>query len=231
MDESNNRKGRKMKDFKDYIVPKPWGKEYLLFRNGDVAIWILNINFNEKTSMHCHPKKNTGLVVMDGSAKVQFLNSSYSLKSLDKIMIFKGHFHSTTCLSKSGLTLLEIESPEDKNDLVRLNDNYGRANNPYESEDTWLKRTKNEIFIDSVNKHQQHVLSGCVLKIINNPSKEDLIDKDYNEMFIILKGGLETSKKEGILSPGDVVSSQNMTLLVNKFNISENTEIMHVIKK
>lgn len=220
-----------MKDFKDYVVPKPWGSEYLLFRNGDVAVWILNLDYQKKTSMHCHPNKNTGLVVMDGFAKVDFLNSHYNLKSLDKIMIFKGHFHSTTCLSKSGLTLLEIESPEHKSDLVRLNDDYGRANSPYEDETTWNLRNDEHLFIDSGNKNDIHNIKGCEFKIYTDPTKEQLLNRDHNELFIILKGGLETNQKQRILGAGDVVSIQNMSLLLEKFEIALGTEIMHVIRK
>lgn len=231
MDEKHNRNGKKMKDFKDYTVPKPWGSEYLLYRNGEVAIWILDIDYLKKTSMHCHPKKNTGLVVLDGLAKVTFLNSSYNLKSLDKIMIFKGHFHSTTAMSRNGIKLLEIESPEDKNDLVRLDDEYGRINTPYESEELWRERTSDEIFINEYNKDKDHTISNCRLKILSDPDRSEIINRDYNELFIILRGGLETEDGNMLLSPGDVVSSQNMTLLLEKFKISSNTEIMHVIKK
>ena len=53
--------------FDDVVVKNPWGEEYLCFRNGDVAIWYLFILKGEKTSMHCHPTKNTGLVVLKGS--------------------------------------------------------------------------------------------------------------------------------------------------------------------
>ena len=41
------------------IVEKPWGYEYVAFRNKNkLAITFLNINFKNKTSLHCHPKKN-----------------------------------------------------------------------------------------------------------------------------------------------------------------------------
>ena len=47
-------------------------------------------------------------------------------------MIRPGLFHSIKSISKN-LTLLEFETPVDKNDLVRLYDNYGRKNTPYEN--------------------------------------------------------------------------------------------------
>ena len=50
------------------IVNKPWGYEYLAYENEDVGLWFLNIKKNHQTSMHCHPKKTTGLVLLDGVA-------------------------------------------------------------------------------------------------------------------------------------------------------------------
>jgi len=48
------------------IVKKPWGYEYLAFENEYVAIWILHIIRKRKTSMHCHPRKKTGLILQAG---------------------------------------------------------------------------------------------------------------------------------------------------------------------
>ena len=53
------------------------------------------------------------------------------LNSSDKLMIRNGLFHSTTCLSKRGLTLLEFENPADKDDIVRYKDKYGRKFKPW----------------------------------------------------------------------------------------------------
>ena len=47
-------------------------------------------------------------------------------------MIRPGLFHSTKALSKKDSIVLEIETPINKNDLVRYKDNYGRENKPYE---------------------------------------------------------------------------------------------------
>ena len=39
-------------DYTDVIVKKPWGKEYLCYRNNEVAIWYLHIEKDKQTSMH-----------------------------------------------------------------------------------------------------------------------------------------------------------------------------------
>ena len=73
------------KCIKNYIIPKPWGHEYLFFENQDIGIWFLNIEYNKKTSLHCHPKKKTGLIVLDGEIDFAFLNK----KSITDVLITK----------------------------------------------------------------------------------------------------------------------------------------------
>ena len=59
--------------YQDLIVEKPWGYEYLAYENKDVALWALYISYDQETSLHCHPNKDTGLIVLDGSVNVSFL--------------------------------------------------------------------------------------------------------------------------------------------------------------
>ena len=102
------------------VVSKPWGYEYLCYRNSAVAIWFLHITCGQRTSLHCHPNKHTGFVVLQGSVRIRFLRGGSELTGLDKIHIFRARFHSTEALSKSGAYILEIETPEDKHDLVKI---------------------------------------------------------------------------------------------------------------
>ena len=118
--------------YKNNVVKKPWGWEYLAYENEECALWFLHIKNKQRTSMHCHPNKTTGLVLLDGSAVVSFLNDDNPLNPINKIMIRKGLFHSTCATSKEGACIFEIETPVDKYDLVRLKDSYGREGKPYE---------------------------------------------------------------------------------------------------
>jgi mannose-6-phosphate isomerase-like protein (cupin superfamily) len=77
------------------IVKKPWGYEYLAYENEHVALWFLYISKDQRTSMHCHPSKTTGLVVLDGGAEISFLNNKFPMSPINKMMIRKGLFHST----------------------------------------------------------------------------------------------------------------------------------------
>lgn len=128
-------------DYNNSIVLKPWGYEYLAFENDNVAIWMLHISRTQKTSMHSHPNKTTALVLLNGEkAKISSMNNDYLLKESDCLMIDKSAFHQTEAISdienipmsQNGIWVMEIESPVDKSDLVRLKDNYGRVNSAYE---------------------------------------------------------------------------------------------------
>lgn len=55
------------------IILKPWGYEYSVYENKSFSVWLLHIKENEFTSMHCHPRKKTKLILLDGQAKISLL--------------------------------------------------------------------------------------------------------------------------------------------------------------
>ena len=127
-------------DYSKVIVKKPWGYEYLVFENEFVAIWMLHIVRKRKTSMHCHPKKRTSLILLTGNATCYHLEGAEKLKPIEGIFIEEGVFHLTEASSElpidpqseNGIWVMEIESPPDKADLIRMKDEYGRAGEAYE---------------------------------------------------------------------------------------------------
>ena len=96
--------------YKKTIVKKPWGYEYLVYKNDKVALWFLYIASDHQTSMHCHPNKTTGLILLDGEAELSFLGNTFKLKPASKTMIRQGLFHSTKATSKDGAFVFEIET-------------------------------------------------------------------------------------------------------------------------
>ena len=96
------------------VVKKPWGFEYVALRNKNkLAITFLNINYKKKTSLHCHPSKKTGFILLKGTAKIQlglWKKNSYIYKSPSKLMIRTGLFHSIEAISKNGINALEFAS-------------------------------------------------------------------------------------------------------------------------
>ena len=118
------------------IVYKPWGYEYTIYRNSNrLAITFVNINYKHKTSLHCHPKKKTGFIILKGKASVQlglYKSNTNNHKPPSRLVIRPGLFHSIKAISKEGVSALEFETPVNKRDLIRFKDEYGRQTNPYE---------------------------------------------------------------------------------------------------
>ena len=158
------------------IVKKPWGYEYLVYENDKVGLWFLHITKDQQTSMHCHPNKTTGLILLDGEAEVSFLSDSYKLKPVSKTMIRKGLFHSTKATSEHGAFVFEIETPVDKHDLVRLEDKYGREGKPYEDNTFETPKQEDCFWIDnlSVNTSKEYNFANCDIRV----EKIDNVDLD-----------------------------------------------------
>lgn len=214
-------------DINKSLIKKAWGEEHLLYRNNKIAIWLLKIKYNHKTSLHAHIHKETGLIVIDGLARVSFLNNSITLKGLDKVMIFKGRFHRTTALSKKGAVLLEVESPEDKFDLLRLSDDYGRENKGYETQENYLPLTDELVIPEGATGEWS--LYNTNIKIYHPENKKDLMGKDFETVIVFLDGGITTEK--GLLSQaGDVVASHNLDVLLEKFDLAPKTLVMEITK-
>lgn len=174
------------------IVKKPWGYEYLAYENENVGLWFLHISHNQSTSMHCHPKKTTGLVVLDGEVEISFLADKRQLKSLDKVMIRRGLFHSTKALSEQGALIFEIETPVDKHDLVRLNDLYGRTSKPYEDDAFEELKSKDCLWIQEpkLGEFNIYQFANSILKVETIDNIDIINNKKDTDLLMFLKGGL-----------------------------------------
>jgi mannose-6-phosphate isomerase-like protein (cupin superfamily) len=119
-------------DYRNLVVNKPWGYEYLWFQNEFVAIWFLYIKKENGTSLHCHARKRTSLIVLDGEVQCTTLDDKYRMETLEAVVLEPCVFHSSRAISEGGAFIMEIETPPMKGDLVRMNDAYGRQGTGYE---------------------------------------------------------------------------------------------------
>ena len=118
-------------DYSNVVVRKPWGYEYLWHQNEAVAVWVLHLTAGSATSMHCHARKRTSLIVLAGSAVCSTFDDRYSLAAGQAVVLEPGVFHMTTA-GPAGCCLMEVETPPLKGDLLRYRDNFGRAGQGYE---------------------------------------------------------------------------------------------------
>lgn len=216
-------------NYENVVVKKPWGKEYLCYRNSEVAIWFLHIEKDKQTSMHCHPNKNTGFVVLDGEVELSFLRNTMPLKSLDKIHIFRSRFHSTKAISNGGAFIFEVETPEDKDDLVRLDDAYGRKGTQYEGTQHHTPKDDSCLWIPEATENKTSSINGClVTHLVAN--KEDMLDLEEEELFLVTNGGVVTDTQQKVVWPGDVIDGKTLSRLLESFDFATNTTLLYIIK-
>lgn len=220
---------------KNYLVIKPWGSEYTFYSNKLLSSWLLEMNYLAKTSLHCHPKKKTGLILVDGKVQVNIgFYEKITLNAPAKIMIRPGLFHATQCLSKKGCKIIELETPIDKNDLVRFKDNYGRSQKPYEGKKYMFplpssKKVFKKIKFDQVEKIN---FGKSLVTLLRVKSEKRLRGFQNKDIIGILEGGLVDKKNRYVLAPGDLVRFDTIKKLRKVFKIHKKKfmTILRVVK-
>tara|TARA_R110000824_G_scaffold218232_2_gene404755 strand:- start:5 stop:640 length:636 start_codon:yes stop_codon:yes gene_type:complete len=200
-----------MYEFQNKLIVKPWGSEYELFANENVSIWHLTIKPGESTSLHCHPNKKTGLLVLEGAAEVSFLNSKHKLLPSEKVMIRHGVFHRTTNKLSTDLQLLEIETPNDKTDIIRLKDEYGRSGKSFEEGQNYK-----EMILPRL--HESFVVGSCHIVPLRINNIDELDNFTDNHNYMILEGGVVTDFC-GVISPGDISNKKDLITLAKQFTL------------
>ena len=221
-------------NYKNLVVTKPWGSEYIACENNTTATWLLKIKKDHKTSLHCHPKKKTGFIVLDGKVEVELgFYEKVVLKAPSKLMIRPGIFHSTKSLSKNNATILEIETPIDKNDLVRFKDNYGRENKPYEGKNKMKKKLVNDMFFKIPKKFgtNKYKFKSLIITVEKHKDAKKLANRSKNTIFAVLDGGLVNKQKRFVLSPGDIVKTETIAKLTEVFTVLKKITVLTISKK
>jgi len=216
-------------NYKDVIVKKPWGYEYLAFENQFVAIWILHIVRTRQTSMHCHPNKKTALIILSGEATFRHTDGELQLKAMDGVVIEKGAFHSTeassqiplTPFSENGIWVMEIESPPLKTDLVRKSDNYGRAGTTYEGKDKMVFEPEKilKFFETEESESIKRNLQGSVFTVTRSGFRDQ--DTPSPDALVSVIGKMAKDEpKDSVLSVGDLIRYKDFDERTKDENLS-----------
>lgn len=210
----------------DNIVRKPWGYEYVAFQNDSVALKVLHIKKGERTSLHCHPNKSTGLVVIEGTAILNFIADQCELSAPSKKMIRRGLFHQT--IAQTDLLMLEIESPVDKDDLVRLKDQYGRKELGYEDHSYEVPRAEDCVTFSAPESGINQYNVGAV-KIAVGYAK-NMSDFQPDDIIMFLQGGVNKlidGRLHFVIQPGDVGHSKIVSQVLSEMDgFSEDTILL-----
>lgn len=198
-------------NYKGLVVNKPWGYEYLLYETPNVAAWILRINQGHSTSMHCHPKKTSAIIVLSGSVICANLEGWIERRAGECLIIDEAVFHSTRPTSEGGALVMELESPPNKTDLIRLADEYNREALGYEGEAHMSRETLDYEYVDFYGLGEptaaMHDLAGCRLALHADLDQEALrqLSPDSANLLCLLKGKLYGWDGRTLLVPGEVL--------------------------
>jgi mannose-6-phosphate isomerase-like protein (cupin superfamily) len=207
------------------IFIKPWGFEYVIFRNKKkVGITFLKILKGKKTSLHCHTKKKTGFIILSGQALVQvglYKRNRKKYGPLSRLVFRPGLFHSLKAISKKGVVALEFESPFDKPDLVRFKDDYGRKDKPYEGVRFTRKLDKSIIKFRNTHYKNFYKFGNILVELKKTKKFTRLIKKDYKTSVSILDGEIKDRNGNIIISIGEVVRFSTLKILSKNYIVSK----------
>ena len=219
------------------VVYKPWGYEYVVYSDSNrLAITFVKINYGHKTSLHCHPQKKTGFIILDGKALVQigiYKKNSKCFRALSRLVFRPGLFHSIKAISKQGICALEFETPFKKNDLVRFMDDYGRQFKHYEGK----KFTKNigSNFIKfkkpQLGKKRKYNFKNLEILLEVRKNLKNLVKKDDKTTSAILDGNIVDNNGQNVISYGEIVKTSTLRILSDAFEIRKPLTILRVSKK
>lgn len=203
---------------KGYI--KPWGYEYMAYQNKDVGVWILHVNQDQQTSVHCHFHKDTVLCVLSGTFRIDLYDGFKILNEGDVCYIPACMFHGIFAYSPNAI-VLEVEiyhtyrDPDgailehsDKNDLLRLRDVYTRDKNTYSGS---AIEYGGDIGGSDTVKYPFHNLHTCNTIVYGNTAvstttsnTQTMNSATRGAIYVLLEGTLRT-RNLALLSPGSLM--------------------------
>jgi mannose-6-phosphate isomerase len=113
-------------------VEKPWGHELIWAKTGDYVGKILHIKKGHKLSLQYHQKKEETILVYSGKMNFVFENEKGELQ---EILLSAGEAHHIPTGRKHRMIavedcdVFEVSTPQ-LDDVVRLEDGYGRVGSP-----------------------------------------------------------------------------------------------------
>ena len=199
------------------IIGKPWGWEFTLLQTGSVLASYLHIKKGFSTSLHCHPKKRTGYVVLEGDVEVEFLSDVRIFSSGDRVNFRPGLFHKTRATNQDCI-VLELESPPNKEDLLRLEDSSGRTESMYEKNDAMISGELLQTYKSLLSKldgNAQNDLFARIGKLAISRVKTNLntlLNSESQDTIIcLLDGVIFANEKYLSQEPGVIVNAGDVT--------------------
>jgi mannose-6-phosphate isomerase-like protein (cupin superfamily) len=194
-------------DYRNIVVNKPWGYEYLWFQNESVAIWFLRLTPGQSTSLHCHAKKRTSLIVLDGAVQCSTIDDKYQLKKLEAVVLEPCVFHSSMAVAEDGAFIMEIETPPMKGDLVRMHDAYGRQGTGYEN----INEYSNDFSMYEYHPFEQQDYKSWKFKNLEISLTEKQPEETKDTIMIVPISNTIKMRSKKVIDVGEAVPMNNDT--------------------
>ena len=207
-----------MPDYKT-TVRKPWGYEFSIFDDHDISIWLLQIGFPHKsgylleksrTSMHLHLFKTATVICVHGSVDVVTTHSTVKLRPGDYYSIPPLTFHRLEACETYTL-LVELETPSNRDDIIRLRDDYGRENQGYD----WNKVPSSEVIDPNL-----YISNDCVRfresLILAKHSFSSQCDYTTNQLFVPASDYYFSPTNDVLIRKGVVFSPLELKQTLNR---------------
>jgi mannose-6-phosphate isomerase-like protein (cupin superfamily) len=109
------------------LINRPWGSEEQFTLNEKTTVKIIKVNPNSQLSLQYHNKRNEFWKVISGEVFAIVGDKTIAMKTGDEIEISIGEKHRLK-YKDGNAQVLEISFGDfDENDIVRLEDDYGRV--------------------------------------------------------------------------------------------------------
>lgn len=117
------------REFESTIIDKPWGHELIWAKTSQYVGKILHVRAGEALSLQYHRVKDETIMVLSGRLVLEFFSdgaplSARELGPHEPFHIVPGLRHRMVAVEDT--EVLEVSTPE-LDDVVRLEDRYGRA--------------------------------------------------------------------------------------------------------
>ena len=108
-------------------MKRPWGSFKVVGRwSGKITVKILKVEPRSRLSLQRHRHRREEWLCLKGDAEVQVGSKTFRLKAGERTAVARNQLH--RIYSERGAELLEISfGLFDEGDLVRVEDDYGRA--------------------------------------------------------------------------------------------------------
>ena len=112
-----------------YREERPWGAFTNLHEQQGFKVKLIEVKPGAALSLQYHHKRAEHWLVLDGHALVQIADEELKTKAQEYRFIPQGAQHRLTNQGGSVLQLLEVQAGDylGEDDIVRLEDNYGRS--------------------------------------------------------------------------------------------------------